>query len=40
MRIEQILKQVYPIDNTNVDGELVESIQTPALDPSAAEGEI
>ncbi|KAL9189151.1 hypothetical protein ACHAXT_011641 [Thalassiosira profunda] len=37
LRIEQILKQVYPIDSGNVDKELVESIQTPALDDSAAE---
>ncbi|KAL7541135.1 hypothetical protein ACHAXR_010664 [Thalassiosira sp. AJA248-18] len=37
MRIEQVLKQVYPINESNVDSELVESIQTPALDDSAAE---
>jgi pimeloyl-ACP methyl ester carboxylesterase len=37
MRIEQILRQVYPINDSNVDSELVESIQTPALDASAAE---
>jgi pimeloyl-ACP methyl ester carboxylesterase len=37
MRIEQILKQVYPIDPANVDSKLVESIQTPALNPNAAE---
>lgn len=37
MRIEQILKQVYPIDAGNVDAELVESIFTPALAESAAE---
>jgi pimeloyl-ACP methyl ester carboxylesterase len=36
-RIEQILRQVYPINDTNVDSELVESIRTPALDASAAE---
>ncbi|ACI64660.1 predicted protein [Thalassiosira pseudonana CCMP1335] len=36
-RITQILKNVYPINNANVDSELVESIQTPALDPNAAE---
>jgi pimeloyl-ACP methyl ester carboxylesterase len=37
MRIEQILKQVYPINDSMVDSELVESIRTPALDESAAE---
>lgn len=37
MRIEQVLRQVYPIDDGNVDSELVESIQTPALDDTAAE---
>jgi len=37
MRIEQILRQVYPINADNVDSELVESIQTPALEASAAE---
>lgn len=37
LRIEQILKQVYPINGDNVDSELVESIRTPALDPTAAE---
>jgi len=36
-RIAQVLKQVYPIDNTNVDDELVESIRYPSLDPNAAE---
>ena len=36
-RIEQILRQVYPINDANVDFELVESIRTPALDVSAAE---
>ncbi len=36
-RIEQILRQVYPINDSNVDAELVESIRTPALDASAAE---
>ncbi|KAL3917110.1 MAG: hypothetical protein SGILL_004865 [Bacillariaceae sp.] len=36
-RIEQILKQVYPIDPSNVDPELVESIRFPSLDPNAAE---
>ena len=36
-RIEQILRQVYPINESNVDSELVESIRTPSLDSSAAE---
>ena len=36
-RIEQILRNVYPVNNLNVDQELVQSIQTPALDPNAAE---
>jgi pimeloyl-ACP methyl ester carboxylesterase len=36
-RIEQILKQVYAIDSSNVDNELVESIRFPSLDPNAAE---
>ena len=36
-RIEQILRQVYPVDDTNVDDELVASIYAPALDESAAE---
>jgi pimeloyl-ACP methyl ester carboxylesterase len=36
-RIEQILKQVYPINNQNVDAELVESIRYPSLDKNAAE---
>lgn len=36
-RIEQVLKQVYPIDPNNVDSELVESIRFPSLDPNAAE---
>lgn len=36
-RIAQILRQVYPIDNKNVDDELVESIRYPSLDPNAAE---
>ena len=36
-RIEQILRQVYPINDSNVDSELVESIRTPSLDSSAAE---
>lgn len=37
VRIEQILKQVYPINDINVDSELVESIRYPSLDPNAAE---
>jgi pimeloyl-ACP methyl ester carboxylesterase len=36
-RIEQVLKQVYPIDNSPVDEELVRSIQTPSFHPNAAE---
>jgi len=36
-RIEQILKQVYPIDSDQVDSALVESIRFPSLDPNAAE---
>jgi pimeloyl-ACP methyl ester carboxylesterase len=36
-RIEQILRQVYPVNGMNVDEELVSSIQTPSLDPNAAE---
>ena len=36
-RIEQILRNVYPINNSNVDQELVLSIQTPSLDENAAE---
>lgn len=36
-RIEQILRQVYPINSDNVDSELVESIRFPSLDPNAAE---
>jgi pimeloyl-ACP methyl ester carboxylesterase len=36
-RIEQILRQVYPINADNVDPELVESIRFPSLDPNAAE---
>ena len=37
MRIEQILKNVYPVTAENVDHELVSSIHTPALDPDAPE---
>lgn len=36
-RIEQILKQVYPTNEGNVDEELVKSIQFPSQDPNAAE---
>eukprot|EP00980_Cylindrotheca_fusiformis_P008371 scaffold1767_cov71-Cylindrotheca_fusiformis.AAC.3 len=36
-RIQQILKQVYSINDTNVDDVLVESIHYPSLDPNAAE---
>mmetsp|Transcript_26140 Transcript_26140/g.36859 ORF Transcript_26140/g.36859 Transcript_26140/m.36859 type:complete len:350 (-) Transcript_26140:244-1293(-) len=36
-RIQQVLKQVYPVNPANVDSELVESIQVPAQDPNAAE---
>merc|ERR1712224_832734 len=36
-RIEQILRQVYPIAADRVDSTLVESIRFPSLDPNAAE---
>jgi pimeloyl-ACP methyl ester carboxylesterase len=36
-RIAQVLRQVYPVDPSNVDDELVKSIQFPAQDPNAAE---
>jgi len=36
-RIRQVLKQVYPVDSTNVDEKLVDSIYFPALHPDAAE---
>mmetsp|Transcript_29426 Transcript_29426/g.44901 ORF Transcript_29426/g.44901 Transcript_29426/m.44901 type:complete len:354 (+) Transcript_29426:42-1103(+) len=36
-RIEQILRQVYPVNEKNVDPELVESIRFPSLDENAAE---
>lgn len=36
-RIEQILRQVYPVNESNVDPELVESIRYPSLDKNAAE---
>jgi len=37
LRIEQILKQVYPVKQNNVDSDLVESIQIPSTDPNAPE---
>lgn len=37
LRIEQVLKQVYPVNPSMVDSELVDSIQYPAQDPNAAE---
>ena len=36
-RIEQVLKQVYPMNPGNVDSELVRSIQFPSFHPNAAE---
>jgi len=36
-RIEQVLRQVYPVNANMVDQELVDSIQFPAQDPNAAE---
>jgi len=36
-RIEQVLRQVYPVNANNVDAELVDSIQVPSQDPNAAE---
>lgn len=36
-RIEQVLKQVYPVNAQNVDDELVKSIQAPSFHPNAAE---
>jgi pimeloyl-ACP methyl ester carboxylesterase len=36
-RIKQILKQVYPVNNSNVNDELVESIRYPSNHPNAAE---
>jgi pimeloyl-ACP methyl ester carboxylesterase len=36
-RVEQILRQVYPVNADNVDKELVESILFPAQDKNAAE---
>lgn len=37
LRIEQVLKQVYPVNKSVVDSELVASIQHPAQDDNAAE---
>ena len=37
LRIEQILKSVYPRNQENVDAELVESIRYPSTHPNAAE---
>jgi len=34
---KQVLRQVYPVDASNVDDELVESIQYPAQNPNASE---
>lgn len=36
-RINQVLKQVYPVQPHRVDDELVESIRVPSLHPNAAE---
>jgi pimeloyl-ACP methyl ester carboxylesterase len=36
-RIEQVLKQVYPVASHQVDDELIESIQLPSRDPNAPE---
>ena len=36
-RIEQVLRQVYPINPSVVDADLVESIRYPAQDPNAPE---
>jgi pimeloyl-ACP methyl ester carboxylesterase len=36
-RIEQVLRQVYPVNADKVDEELVKSIHLPSLDPNAAE---
>ena len=37
LRIEQVLRQVYPVNADVVDKDLVESIRFPAQDPNAAE---
>jgi len=36
-RIEQVLRQVYPVNSQNIDEELVKSIQNPSFHPNAAE---
>lgn len=36
-RIEQVLKQVYPVSSDMVDTDLVDSIQLPSLHPNAPE---
>ena len=36
-RIEQVLRQVYPINPSQVDSDLVSSIQYPSTDPNAPE---
>lgn len=36
-RIEQVLRQVYPVHPEEVDEDLIESIRYPAQDPNAAE---
>lgn len=36
-RIEQVLRQVYPVNNAMVDEELIQSIQTPSFHPNASE---
>ncbi|KAI2509448.1 Serine aminopeptidase [Fragilaria crotonensis] len=36
-RIQEVLKQVYPVSSDQVDDELVESIRIPSLDPNAPE---
>jgi pimeloyl-ACP methyl ester carboxylesterase len=37
VRIAQVLRQVYPVNQANVNDELVESIRLPAQHPNAAE---
>lgn len=34
---DQVLRQVYPVDASNVDDDLVQSIEYPARDPNAPE---
>ena len=36
-RIEQVLRQVYPVNAANVDDELIRSIRAPSFHPNAAE---